>query len=269
MVVWNIDNILISNVLGLQSVTRYSVTFRLYNILFGFIFVISTSIYSLMAKAFGGGNWVWINQTYWRLTSIISVVGGLAWLGGVLFLHDIVFLWTGPVGYSGTLTVFVLGGYAYLLSMVSLNSGLLTTFNYIKGVYLIGWLEALLKLGISWFLLNYLDVAGAAVGTFAGSLLSAGWILPTLLRRRSHGKIILESASIIRHFVVCLLPSLIAGILVEQFATDILARLTLGILIVFVYLYSSYSLLGVDTKAFVRITVGEIVGRVVRGQGKK
>ena len=125
MFVWNTDNLVISNFIGISEVTPYSITFKLYSILIIIITMTNASLTPIIGKEFGSGNWNWLNKTYNKLVVITTIIGGLTWLGGILFFKDIIYLWTGATGYAGLLTVFALGGYTYLLSMVNLNSGIL------------------------------------------------------------------------------------------------------------------------------------------------
>lgn len=255
MVVWNTDNLVISNFLGVERVTPFSVTFKLYQILFNLIFILNTSALPILAKEYGNNNWEWINKVYEKLLVIIAIFGGLTWIGGVFFLKDIVYLWTGPSGYAGLIAVVSLGGYSYLLSMVNLNAGIINSFNYIKGMPFIGWLEALLNIGFSIFLLRYFDIGGVALGTFLGSLLSVTWILPYIIRKRSGQNIKYNKTFILKHFISAILPILIIGILGQLFIKSIILRLILGSLMVLLYLLISYKLMPMYTREFINMNL--------------
>lgn len=262
MVVWNTDNLVISNFLGIEKVTPYAVTFKLYYILFNLIFILNTSILPVLAKEFGNNNWEWINKVYEKLLIIITIFGGLTWVGGIYFLKDIVYLWTGPSGYAGIIAVLALGGYSYLLSMVNLNAGIINSFNYIKGMPLVGWLEALLNIGFSIFLLKYFGIGGVALGTFLGSLLSVTWILPYVITKRSANNIKYNKKFVIKHFVSAILPILVIGILAQLFVESVIVRLSLGMLMVIVYLLISYKLIPKDTKEFIKMNISQVYDKV-------
>ena len=82
MVVWNTDNFIISNFLGISNVTPYSITFKLYNIIFLFVFMINSSVMPIMAREFGQNNWEWINKIYSSFLTLAAIIGGLPGLAG-------------------------------------------------------------------------------------------------------------------------------------------------------------------------------------------
>lgn len=264
MIVWNTDNLVISNFLGIERVTAFSITFKLYQILYSLIFIFNSSALPILAKEFGNNNWEWINKVYEKLLIIIAILGGLTWIGGVYFLRDIIYFWAGPSGYAGLVAVVSLGGYSYLLSMVNLNAGIINSFNYIKGMPLVGWLEALLNIGFSIFLLRHFDIGGVALGTFLGSLLSVTWILPYIITKRSGHNIKYNKNFVLKHFISAIIPILIIGILGQLFIKSIILMLILGLLMVFLYLLISYKLMPMYAKEFMIININRFYQKISR-----
>ena len=262
MVVWNTDNFVISNFLGIQSVTPYSVTFRLYNVLFLLICMVNASIMPIMAREFGLNNWEWINRTYNSFLVLASIIGGLSWIGGLAFFKDVINLWAGTKGYAGLLCVFALGGYSYLLSMVNLNSVIINTFNYTKRAAFIGWLEALLKISFSILLLHFWGMGGVALGTLLGSLLAPTLILPRWIVRRSDNRMKYNLNFVIKHFTLVLLPLLVLGVLAQLFVSGIILRLSIGVMAVAIYTVSSYFLIPVDVKHFLKKNLNRLLIRI-------
>lgn len=241
MVVVNTDLLVISNFLEVKKVTPYSVTLKLFLILNSMILLTTSSLLPIMAREFGYSNWNWINKVYERMLIAMSFIGGLIWIGGVLFTKDIIYLWTGEIGYAGIITVFFLGGYSYLLSMVNLNAGIVTTFNYLKGMPVFAWIEAILKLGFSILLLKYFDVGGVAIGSFLGSLLSATWILPIVIAKKSQNKIHYNLPIVLKQFLYTVLPLLILSVWIQLFVPQITLRILLGTLVIMIYCLFSYN----------------------------
>lgn len=248
--VWNTDNFIISHFIGVEEVTPYSIIFRLYYILFNIIFMINNSILPIMGKEAGSNNWEWINKTYNSLLIIVSITGGFTWLIGLLFFKDIILIWVGKKGYAGLLTVLALGAYSYLLSMVNLNSGIMYSFNYLKRMYLLSWLEALINISSSIMLLKHFGLGGVAMGTFLGSLLTCSWILPLLIVKRNGNRIKYNRSFILTHFFLLLLPLVIVGIFVQIYVSVRYLRIIFGCTIVLLYLAISYMLMPVEVKIF-------------------
>lgn len=250
MVVWNTDYLVISNLLSVEKVTPYAITFTVYQTLFVIIIALNTSVLSILAKELGHNNWAWINKVYEKLLVIMAISGGLFWLGGVLFLKDLIYLWTGKNGYAGLLTVFALGGYSYLAAMANLNSGIINSFNYIKRMPFVGLLEAILKLSFSVLFIHFFDIGGVALGTFLASLISVSWILPIVLIKRSNYRLKYNIIFIVKHFTMTLFPLIILSITNQLFISNGIIRIVLGISIVFLYVFLSYKQLPDDTISF-------------------
>jgi len=253
MVVWNTDYLVISNLLSVEKVTPYFITFSLYQMLFLIIFAINTAALPVLAKELGYNNWEWINHVYGKLLIIMGIIGGLVWLGGILFMRDfIIHIWTGKSGYAGLLTVFAFGGYAYLSGIVNLNSGVINSFNYIEGMPIIAWFEAVLKLSLSVLFLQFFDIGGVALGTFLGSLLSVFWITPILLIKRSNYKLKYNKVFIQKHFSFVLLPLLILAIADQLFVDTLSIRILIGVVVMLLYISLSYKLLSDEERFFLK-----------------
>lgn len=261
-IVWNTDIFVISNFISLQSVTPYFITFKLFSVIFAVIFQISGSIMPLLAKEYGSNNWDWINRIYSSLLVFISVIGGATWIGGILFFKDFITLWTGSANYAGLFTVVAFGGYAYLLSMVTFNSGIVNTFNYTRISPFLAWGEALIKITFSVIMVKVWGIAGVAVGTFLGSLLIPTWILPIWIRKRSSGKLLYDFAFLKKQFVVVILPCLILSILLQVFVSQLLILRLTGIIIFLFYFLLSYFIMPLSYRTFFFRNVNQILKRI-------
>lgn len=242
MIVWNTDNFLISRILGVASVVPYSVTFKLFYIMFSVIFTVNNAALSLMGREFGNNNWAWINKIYSNLLIITVILGGAAWLFGLFFLKDIIRLWVGDTGYAGLTVVFFLGAYSYIFGMVNLNAGLINAFNYTHIMPVVGWVEAGIKFSVTYMGLRLWGIQGAAIGTFVGCLLSNTWLLPVILRKRSLGQMNINNAFLIKHFILALMPFVIFGFGVQSYATSLGVRLLCGLGSLCAYAYFSYKM---------------------------
>jgi O-antigen/teichoic acid export membrane protein len=269
LIVWNTDNLIISHFLGLEYVTPYSITFKAIGFAFTFISAINISIFPLMGKAMGSHDWDWINATYKKLLVTVSVVGGAAWISSFLFLKDIIHLWVGPSGDAGLLAIFALGGYVYLLGMINLNNGLILSFNFLKNTVWISWLEAIINISVSIYLLQFLGLGGVALGTFCGGILGAIFLYPFILMKKSKYRIKYDFMFIIKHIGFIILPLLILSVLNNVFVANLGFKILIGILILSVYSLASWRLAPKDVKEFWRMILFKFLKKVPKPLGLK
>lgn len=261
MVVWNSDIFVISNFINLKSVASYYVTIKLFSVFFQVIYQINGSIMPVLAKECGNNNWDWINTIYSNLLVLIAIIGGACWIGGILFFRDFITLWAGSSNYAGIFTVIAFGGYAYLLSMVNLNSGVVYAFNYSRNAPYVAWGEALVKIVLSVILIQYFGIVGVAIGSFFGSLCAPSWVLPIWIRKRSEGKIAYDFSFLWKHFITAILPCLFFSILIQIFVSNMILRLISGVLIVLFYLLLSYMIMPVIYKTFFFRYINQVLKR--------
>lgn len=240
MVVWNTDNLVISHFMSVDLVTPYSITFRLYTICFSIIFIINTSFLPIISKELGQNNWALISKIHNALIVLMSVIGGLVWIGGILFLKDIIQVWTGLNGYAGSMVVICLGGYAYLLSIINVNANMLNTLNFVSAVIWVGWLEAFVNFTASVFFLKYYGLGGVALGTFLGALLGPWVWLPFSIVKKSNNRIQYDFKFVFKHLFFIILPCLVVGLMMTQLIHSLLLILIFGVLLSLSYLCLSY-----------------------------
>ncbi|MBB6624100.1 oligosaccharide flippase family protein [Clostridium gasigenes] len=252
MIVWNTDNLIITNMLGIEEVSAYSITFKIYNILFTVITIFTASMVPIIGKEIGNGNWEWLRKTYQKLSSYSIMVGGLAWIGGVLFIRDLISIFVGESYYGGVIVVCALGGYSYLLSIVNINASVLKAFNFSKGLALVGWMEAIINFVISITLVKYLGIAGVALGTFLASLFSVAWMLPRMLAKNTNNKIVSEKNFVMKHTLGATIPMLIVSLAIQLFINSTIHRFVFGILVVIIYMGLCYKNLSYASKGELR-----------------
>jgi O-antigen/teichoic acid export membrane protein len=261
-IVWNTDMIVISNFLDIKSVAPYFVTFRLFNVVFGIIFQVCNAVMPLMAKEFGTNNWDWISRIYNNLLVLLAIFGGASWIGVILFFRDIITLWAGAANYAGLFMVTAFGAYSYLLSMVALNAGINSTFNYTSISPYIAWAEALIKLSFSIILVKIWGIGGVAVGTVLGSLLIPAWILPVWINKQSEKRLTTYFPFIKNHFLYVILPLVVISLLLQNFITNLLAARLLSVLVFLSYFILSYLVLPVSFRVFFFANLNQIFKRI-------
>jgi O-antigen/teichoic acid export membrane protein len=207
MVVWYTDNIVISAFLGPDEVTAYGVTFKLLTVGF-MIFVLTISVLMPMfGDAISEGEWTWAAEVFEGSQSVMAVLGGLVWVGCLLFAWPVINLWTGPKGYGGLLVTFSLGAYGYLFSTINLNSTFLSSMNSTRIMVLAGITEALLNVALSLVFLHQWGIGGVALGTAVAALLTVFWLLPLDISRSTQSRVKVAWRFLGRHFVLAVAPA--------------------------------------------------------------
>lgn len=247
MAVWYTDNLVISYFLGIDRVTEYSVTFRLFYVFFSVISIINGAIMPLIARQMAFDNWSWINKVFGILFKLMAITGGFFWLGSVLFFKDFILFWAGSAGFAGFAVLLALGGYSYLLSMANLSAGIAVTMNKADEVVWVGWLEALVKVVLSIVLLKMFDLAGVALGTFLGCLIGPTVILPIMLVRRKDNRLEYDVKFAIKHLVLVILPLVSGAVIMHFFVEEFFVRCGLGAVLISLYIYLCRRMLSDET----------------------
>jgi len=250
MVVWHTDNLVISHFLGIEHVAAYSVTFRIFYVFFSMIAILNGAILPLIAREMSIGNWEWINKVFSMLFKLMGLVGGLFWLGSVLFLRDFIIFWAGFDGYAGLLVLVVLGAYSYLMSMANLSAGVAMAMNYVNEVAWAGWLEAFVKIVSSILLLKVLHLAGVAMGTFLGSLAGPIVFLPLMLSRRKDNRLEYDTGFVIKHLLLVIFPFVAAAVLLQIYVEVFSVRIVSGIVLIALYLVVCKMMLPDDVASY-------------------
>jgi len=250
LIIWNTDNLVISHYLGPKMVTSYAVTFKLFAMGITVTNAVTQVLWPMYGQAFGLGDWKWIKKTYNRCVSLLLILGGLIWIGGIIFSKIIINLWVGPIGYGGLTVVFALGGYAYLSSFGGSNASLINGLNPKNIVVVFGFIEAAINLGISLILVRPLGIGGVALGTLIASLAINSWFGPIYIQRQTQKKVSLKIQIILKHTFFIVIPGVIFAIIINLYVFNELIQIILGIAIITLYLILSWKIIPVDLKGF-------------------
>jgi len=261
-IVWSTDNIIIGNMLTMEEVTKYSVAFKLYSVSFLLFTSVSGVMFPLYGKYNSEQNWVKINEVYVLNLSILPAIAGLTWIGGNLFSRDIILLWTGKEElYSGTLLMFVLGGYGFVLSIVNTHANLLGGMNLVRNTVKLAWLEALLNLLLSIILVKYLGLAGVALGTFLASFFVPFLLLPYYVNHNTGRKVTLPLRNLVKMFLITFLFSVLSAI-VEKEVVEFITRLFIFLIISILLILKYWSLMDKGKRLMVKNAMKEILLKI-------
>ncbi len=257
MVVWNTDNLVISHFLGAESVTPYAVTFKLLMTACAMFMAINSALFPMYGRAAAFNQWEWIQRTYNKATRLVPIMGGLIWIGAIVFGKEIINLWAGPGAYGGWLVIFALGGYGYLLSMVNIHAGLISGLNAVKNIVFIGWLEAIANFAISIALVGSLGIGGVALGTFLGSLLTVCWMVPVAIYIKTGKKVKFNFKPVLLHAFFILVPFLVMSVLIQFFWKGGISKIIVSMGIIISYLILSWRTVSLNLRK-------EIMGMIPR-----
>jgi O-antigen/teichoic acid export membrane protein len=250
LIIWNTDNLVISHYLGPKMVTSYALTFKLFSMGIAVTNAVTQVLWPMYGQALGLGDWKWIKETYNRCVSLLVILGGLIWIGGILFSKIIINLWVGPLGYGGLTVVFALGGYAYLCSFGGSNASLINGLNPKNIVVVFGLIEAAINLGISLVLVRPLGIGGVALGTLIANLAINSWFGPIYIQRQTKKKVSLKIQPILKHTFFAVIPGVIFAIIINLYLFNELIQIILGVAIIVLYLILSWKIMLVGLKSF-------------------
>ncbi len=251
LVINSVDNFIISNLMSVGKVTPYSITFKLFSIMINIGTMFYGSLAPILGKEFGNHNWAWLNKTYRNFQFFAMLIGGMMWLGGVLFVKDFVLWWVGKDGYAGLPIVFIFGFFCYLSTMVNLNNFLIISFNYTKYFYLMGWMDALIHIGAAILLSKWFGLAGVAMGGILGSLCAQTWLSPLILAKSSGSMLKYDVGAIARHLFLVIIPLIALGLALQLQVNLVLLRLGGGLVILSAYIFLSYLFIPRELKEYI------------------
>ncbi len=240
-IVWTTDNIVIAHMFTMTDVAIYSVAFKLFTTAFLVFTTISGVMFPLYGKYYAERNWNKINEIYNLNLSILPAISVLIWIGGILFSHEIILIWTGEEElYGGLLLMVALGGYGFVLSIVNTHANLLSGLNLVKNTVKIGWLEAGVNLILSIILANYFGLAGIAMGTLLAAFLAPFIFFPYYIAKNTDNKVDLRVLYLFK--ISCLsLIFVFISVFVEQSIVDLSLKISifflLSISFIFIYCY--------------------------------
>lgn len=268
LIIWNTDNLVISNILGVEKVTPYAVTFKFYSILYTFILFINTPLAPLYGKAIAENNWGWIKENYERFNYIMIVLSGAIWVFGMSFAEIIIKTWAGPEAFGGFLILFSLGGWMFILAYCSVNSTLLTGLNLTGFLTLTMGIESIINIIISIFLVKRIGIGGAALGTFIAALVASSWSLPLIIKKQTNNKITFDYKLIIKAIFFIILPFMILPIISVYFIKSDTLKYSLLILNFLGYILLSWLMMPKNIKSYLIEQIDVFKNKVLKRELK-
>lgn len=244
--IYNTDSLVISNFVDIAKISNYNFAFKLYQMAVQVMNVFTGISMPLYGAAYVDKNYVWINKVYKNMTTLFPIFAGAIWIGGMLIGRDILEVWAGSVDiFENYGLLFVLGAFVYSLSIVNINSTLLSGIDRKRESARLIWVEAALNLILSIVLSKYMGITGVATATLVSSLLIPYIFLPKYIKKYTDGIVIFKFMSVIRHFIIAILPIMIIIILNRQYIymQRFIVKLIIVVITMLIYLGLSYKLI--------------------------
>lgn len=166
ILVYNIDNLIITQVFGPTAVTTYNIAYRYFSVVTMLSGIVMTPLWTAFGEAHRTKDYAWIKQTIKKMNLIVCCLGVLACLMA-LFSNIAYRLWLGSEVNPPILLSWVLAIYTVL------NAFRTIYHFYLNGVGVIG-LQVLLVVGVG--------ILNVPLGIFMGRLIGLhGVVLATLI----------------------------------------------------------------------------------------
>jgi len=234
LIVGNSDNILISNFVGNDELISFSTTYKLFLIVFSMIYVFNSSIIPLIGTMAAKKQFYELNLTYKTTYKLIQFASGAFWLLSFIIFKPLIYFWVGPIGFSGYLTLFLLGLYSFIYSINNLNNIILNTLNLVKESLWILGAEAIIKIISSFILVRLIGINGVVVGTLVGAFIGPFINFPKLMKSKLS---FLESYTFVYSlkYMLVILPFFIVSFFIDQLNSSLFYTAFLSIIIFLLY----------------------------------
>ena len=177
------DNVVIAQILGARSVAAYAVPARLFNMVLGFLVMVSASMWPAYADAVARSDGPWIRKSFLRVTVGGTAVAIIATAILAIFGNRILAIWVGPQIHASAALLAAFGLQCILFAYLQPVSFLLNGIGQFRAQVISGLIMALLNIVLSIVFVKHYGIIGAVLGTVTSLLLVQ--VLPlTIVTRR-------------------------------------------------------------------------------------
>ena len=215
MLIWNSDNLIVSNVIGVTHVAQYSFSLRLLLLPSQLFNVVLGVLFPIYGRAVANGDFEWVRRMYSRLTSLFPLLAGSYWWLCVLWGKVLIETWSRRTDvYPGLPTIAILGGILYSLSVVNVHSNLLSALNKTKSPVRLAWIEGLVHVSLGILLTRAIGLPGMALAYLCSSVLVPFVFLPKAVRKETKEQICFDWRRFAITFGIKTLPFVVVATLI-------------------------------------------------------
>ncbi len=171
LIVFNSDNLVISHYLGPQSVTPYSVTWKLVGYTAALQIIMTPALWPAYAEAWVRRDLVWIRRT---LARVMTLTMTAAFLGSLLLIvwgRTLIIIWAGPAAVPSQLLLVLMCVWILMSTFMANTSTVLLATNNTKMQAWLSVLAAAINLGASIVLVQRIGSVGVILATIGSYLL--------------------------------------------------------------------------------------------------
>jgi O-antigen/teichoic acid export membrane protein len=232
LLIWNSSSYIIAHFLNLTDVTKYSILFKIFNI----IFMIITQLMNTINPVLANYKKESIAQFYNPLFYSFKILSGIFFI--ILFGGSkiIILIWLHNHNiYAGELTNFFIALYCYTLSITIIPFSYLGVTNP-KSLYKLTFLEAILNILLSIILIKFFKLTGISISLFLSHLIANIFMLPGLIKQTSSNKIHFKVINFFYNFFITIIPLTIIIHFINISNILVLYKIMFIIIIIILYL---------------------------------
>ncbi|WP_394365951.1 MATE family efflux transporter [Pedobacter hiemivivus] len=234
LLVWNTDNFVIVNFLGVNEVTAYSLTFRIFTAFFSLLLTLNAILLPFYGRYNSDNNYNSIQVKFRNSILLMTLLSGPLCIFIFLFSKEIFITWTNnPSLYLGSNIFLAFGLYTFVLSCLSSISTLLSALKRVRLLIVGTFVEGITNLILSIFFIRKLGILGVSLGTLLGSVLSL-LVVCVFFKRDIQIPVKIPIGLIIRNMAVIIATS---GILLLVNITTVTLFYKLVVFSIFAILY--------------------------------
>lgn len=202
MLIWNTDLFFISHLLGVSSIPEFALSQKLFALGLSILTLVTGLLVPFYTKLISEKNWILLNEIYSLQIFALQAGAGVLCVVLILLTKPFLLLWTGRSDlYNGPFLIFSFGLYGFILSRVHVYSGLMTALNESRLMAFVSWGEAFVNLILTYFLILFIGLPGAIIGTLCASFIFPYLILPGYIYKISKHKIKVPPENFILIFI--------------------------------------------------------------------
>ncbi|NGZ94473.1 oligosaccharide flippase family protein [Vibrio aestuarianus subsp. cardii] len=254
----NIDNIIIAKYMTSSSVSVYSLSFKIFNLLYGFIMLINLSLAPLIGNELSNNNYNWITNKYRVSVQVSLFLAVMIWIASCFFGPQIIGLWLGNTAYVGDSVFFLMGLFGCLYCLTNANVVVMTSMGLTKYLPFVGFAEIFINVLISLLLIEHYGLIGVIWGSIVASALIPNIIIPIIITTYTNGKV---SAPYVLLFkmVLLVIPVMYVSYYFLTEPINLMEKFIILFVICLFYTVANYKILSCKDKIALKLKVKSIL----------
>lgn len=165
IVILQLDNILIGAYLSVSAVTLYAVVYNLQNLFRAANSLIGSPLFPYYAEMEGQGKYDQQRSLMLRATRFLSLAFVSMVVITIIYAGPIIRCWMGDGFVESILPAQILLCFWIFNGTLEVGGGMISAKGYVKGPFMINFINAICNLTLSLILIRYLGIVGVVLGT--------------------------------------------------------------------------------------------------------